>query len=57
MEWQGKLTATGEAVQIEAVNGVITAITPLELNTSSAVADNQHSQLPLPWVSAGWTDL
>jgi len=44
--WQGRLTTTGEAVQIETANGVITQITRL-----------LQSDSRLPWVSAGWTDL
>ncbi|QTH46710.1 amidohydrolase family protein [Cohnella sp. LGH] len=46
MTWQGRLTTTGEAVQIETANGVITQITRL-----------LQSDSRLPWVSAGWTDL
>lgn len=46
MNWQGKLTTTGEAVQIETESGVITGVVPLaQTNTR------------LPWVSAGWIDL
>ncbi len=44
--WQGRLTTTGETVQIETANGVITQITRL-----------LQSDSRLPWVSAGWTDL
>lgn len=46
MKWQGKLITTGEAVQVEAADGVITKITRL------LQADSN-----LPWVSAGWIDL
>lgn len=46
MKWQGKLTTTGEAVEIEAVEGRIGKITPLSRTATG-----------LPWVSAGWIDL
>ncbi|MEF2246367.1 N-acetylglucosamine-6-phosphate deacetylase [Paenibacillus sp. IITD108] len=56
MKWQGKLITTGEAVQIEGENGVITGVSPLAL-LSPVAAGNQTLGTSLPWISAGWTDL
>ncbi|WP_214630824.1 N-acetylglucosamine-6-phosphate deacetylase [Paenibacillus agaridevorans] len=57
MKWQGKLTTTGEAVQVEAERGVITGVTPLAAPSSPSAADQQLLHQSLPWISAGWTDL
>ncbi|MDF2835686.1 MAG: N-acetylglucosamine-6-phosphate deacetylase [Paenibacillus sp.] len=51
MKRQGKLTTTGEAVQIDVVEGVIADIRPLLLD------GGQANNAELPWISAGWIDL
>lgn len=47
MKLQGKLTTTGEAVQIDVAEGIIVDIQPLQSQNTAE----------LPWVSAGWVDL
>lgn len=48
MIWRGKLPHTGGPVEVEVLNGCITAVRELDQRLMIA---------GLPWISSGWTDL
>lgn len=50
MLWRGKLPHTGEPVEVEALDGRIAAVRPIEGRDPDTTAE-------LPWISCGWIDL
>ncbi|GAB6928485.1 N-acetylglucosamine-6-phosphate deacetylase [Paenibacillus sp. JCM 10914] len=52
MLWRGRLSDTGESVEVRTKDGRITAITHIPLDDAPCVSSSD-----LPWISSGWIDL
>ncbi|AWP27725.1 N-acetylglucosamine-6-phosphate deacetylase [Paenibacillus glucanolyticus] len=52
MLWRGRLSNTGDPVEVRAKDGRITEVAPLQLDDLTREASSD-----LPWISSGWIDL